>query len=472
MKRIDLESGLVRTLASAPQPRGGTWGSTGKIMFASGSAGSLNTVPAGGGEVQAVTRLDRPRQTGHRFPHFLPDGRHFLFYSIGTAEGRGVYLGDLGSTATERLFDADSAAVFSAPDFVLFARQGVLWAQRMEMTELRPVGDPAAVSAKVAVSGELFGDIALSETAPGLIAYRAAAGMRQFIWFDRTGRQVGAMGPPDDGQPSAPQLSRDGRTMTFRRTLNGNTDLWSIEASRQVLRRLTFDTARDYEAIVSPAGDRIVFTSDRNGLLDLYEMALFGNAAPAATPLLESSEHKNISDWSDDGKFLLYLVQSRTTANDVWVLPLSGDRTPIPVAQTPASEGRARFSPDGRWVAYESNESGRSEIYVQTFPDPVRRMQVSTAGGGTPIWRRDGAELYFKSPDDHLMAARIASKGADIDIGTPSVLFQLPPGPGREATTSWYAAAADGQRFLVNTLCRGRAHHGAAELEAPKLRRT
>ena len=153
LKRLDLESGLVRTLASAPQPRGGTWGSTGKIMFASGSAGSLNAVPAGGGEVQAVTRVDRPRQTGHRFPHFLPDGRHFLFYPIGTAEGRGVYLGDLGSTATERLFDADSAAVFSAPDFVLFARQGVLWAQRMEMTALRPVGDPAAVSAKVAVSG-------------------------------------------------------------------------------------------------------------------------------------------------------------------------------------------------------------------------------------------------------------------------------------------------------------------------------
>ena len=151
----------------------------------------------------------------------------------------------------------------------------------------------------------------------------------------------------------------------------------------------------------------------------------------------------------------MYSVQSHTTGNDVWVLPLSGDRTPIPVAQTPATEARARFSPDGRWVAYESNESGRNEIYVQTFPDPVRRTQVSTAGGATPLWRRDGAELYFRSPDDHLMAARIASKGADIDIGTPSVLFQLRPGPGREATTSWYAAAADGQRFLVNTFVEG-----------------
>ena len=173
-----------------------------------------------------------------------------------------------------------------------------------------------------------------------------------------------------------------------------------------------------------------MFTSDRNGVLDLYEMAPFGNAASAATPLLESSEHKNISDWSDDGRFLLYSVQSRTTGNDVWVLPLSGDRTPIPVAQTPATEARARFSPDGRWVAYESNESGRNEIYVQTFPDPVRRTQVSTAGGATPIWRRDGAELYFRSPDDHLMAARIAVKGAGHRRRHPVRVVPAAPRPG------------------------------------------
>ena len=456
LKRIDLDGGLVRMLATAPQPRGGTWGTQGTILFAAGSAASLNAVPAGGGNTAVVTRVESPRQTGHRFPHFLPDGRHFLFYVIGTVEGRGVYMGTLGSMDAQRLFDSDSAAVFAAPDRVLFAREGALWGQRLDLSVMRPVGEPVPISTQVAVSADLFGDVALSETAPGLVAYRVGAGKRQFRWFDRAGRQVGAVGDPDEGQPSAPQLSPDGRTVVFRRTINGNTDLWSMEAPRHALRKLTSDPSRDYEALWSPHGDRMVYTSDRNGVLNLYQTSLASGSAAAETPLLETSEHKNPCDWSADGRFILYSVQSQTTGFDLWVLPLFGDRMPTPVVRTAANELRGRFSPDGRWVAYESNVSGRSEVYVQSFPGPARPTQISTGGGSAPAWRGDGRELYFRSPEDQLMAARIASSGTRIDTDTPSVLFALPPGPHRDgASAVWYAADRDGQRFLVNTFVEG-----------------
>jgi eukaryotic-like serine/threonine-protein kinase len=263
LKRKDLDTGLVRTLASAPQPRGGTWGATGTILFAAGSAGSINAVSAGGGDVVSVTRVDRPRQSGHRFPHFLPGGQHFLFYSLGTPDARGVYIGTIGSTSAGRLSDADSAAVFAAPDRVLFAREGALWAQRLDINSARPIGEPVAVSTQVALAGERTGDVAVSETAPGLIAYRASAGPRQFKWFDRAGREVGKLGAADDSQPAAPRLSADDRTVAFRRTIGGNTDLWAIDTSRGVLRRLTVDPAGDYDAIWSPAGDRLVFSSNR-----------------------------------------------------------------------------------------------------------------------------------------------------------------------------------------------------------------
>ena len=455
LKRIDLDGGLVRTLASAPHARGGTWGRKGTILFAAGSAGSLHAVPAGGGDAVVVTRVERPRQTGHRFPHFLPDGIHFLFYATGAPAGRGVYVGTLGLTDTHRLIDADSAAVFAAPDWVLLGREGALLAQRLDLTALRPVGEPVPVSTRLAFDAQLFGDVALSETAPGLIAYRAGVGTRQFRWFDRTGRQIGAMGDPDDGQPTALQLSPDGRTAVFRRMLSGTTDLWSIEAGRNVRSRLTFDPARDDDAVWSPGGDRIVFTSNRKGVLNLYEISLSGGRASAATLLLETSEHKNTDDWSADGRFILFTVQSPTTGNDLWVLPLFGDRRPTAVAQTAAGERRGRFSPDGRWVAYESTESGRSEIYVQSFPDLARKTRISTAGGTTPVWRGDGHELFFCSPDDQLMAARIASSGTQIDSHTPSVLFALPAGPNRDSSQAWYAASRDGQRFLVNTIVEG-----------------
>ena len=452
LKRIDLDSGLVRTLANAPLPRGGSWGAKDTILFAAGSAGALNALPAQGGNPATVTHVDRPRQTGHRFPHFFADGQHFLFYSTGDREGRGVYVGTLGSTSGQRLFDADSAAVFLAPDWVLFGRQGALWAQRLDMTALRPLGEPAPVAPQLAVNADIFGAAALSETTPGLIAYRPGAGTRQFTWFDRTGRRVGTVGAAMDGELAGLRMSPDGRSVAFRRTVDGKSDIWTIELSRGILRKLTVE-AWAYDAVWSPGSDRIVFTSDRRGMLDLYQTHLSGGGPSAASELLTTVENKNVTDWSADGKFILYSVQSSSTGADLWALPLSGDRKPFPVAQTAATEVRGGFSPDGRWLAYESNESGRSDIYVQSFPQSGRKVQISVGGGTAPVWRADGRELFFRSANDHLMAARIAASETALSADAPEVLFALPPGPHRVGLGNipWFAAAADGQRFLVNT---------------------
>jgi Tol biopolymer transport system component len=452
LKRLDLDSGLVRTLAPAPIARGGSWGTQGTIVFAAGSAGSINAVSTNGGEVTTITHVDPPRQTGHRFPHFTADGRHFLYYATGDESGRGVYVAELGSSVARRLLEADAAAVFMAPDQVLFVRQGALWAQRLNLTDLQLIGEPAPVAKQVALNADLFGDVALGEAVPGAIVYRASVGKRQLKWFSRSGQPLGALGVPDESMPAGPKLAPDEQSVVFRRLVDGNTDLWSIETGRNVLRRLTVDAASDYELAWSPRGDRLAFGSNRKGVLDLYEMAV-GGATSEAKVLLETPENKNVYDWSADGRFVLYGVQSAKTGGDLWALPLDGERRPLAVSQGPFGENRGRFSPDSRMVAFESNESGRYEIVVQTFPEAGRKVQVSTDGGTTPIWRADGRELYFRSQRDQLTAARITLKGTTIDVGETQVLFALPEGPNHPTgSIAWYAASRDGQRFLINTL--------------------
>jgi Tol biopolymer transport system component len=396
-------------------------------------------VSAEGGTPVEATRLDVQRQTGHSSPSFLPDGRHFLFFVQGTPESRGVYLGSIDSTDAQRLFDADSAAVFWPPDRVLFARQGALMARRLDPGTLQLTGDLLTVAGQVvSITGERHCSVSASSVGP--IAYRPTVGERQLTWLDRSGRQAGTLGDADSSQVSALRLSPDGRTVALHRTVSGNTDVWLLDAARGVWRRFTTDPATEYNPTWSPDGSRIVFSSTRRqGVLDLYEKPVDGIASETA--LLASSENKNPRDWSPDGRFILHTVQSLKTGLDLWLLPLSGDRKPVTIAQTAFSEGNGRFSPDGRWIAYFSNETGRNEIYLQPFPGPGRKVQVSTAGGTSQEWRRDGRELFYLA-NDRLMAAPLTFNGSKVDVGTPVALFPVPAGTP-------YTAAPDGQRFLV-----------------------
>jgi len=440
LKRIDLGTGLVRVLASAPTPIWGTWNDEGTILFVPSPSTPLMRVGAGGQGLAQVTRLTPPRQISHRFPRFLPDGRRFLFFSLGPLESRGVYVGSLDSPETHRLLETDSPADFVPPDSVLFMRDGALLAQRLNLDTLQMEGDAAPVAARVAVAG--FSSVAVSGSTSGSIAYRAHAGERQSFWLDRSGRQIGILGGPDGAQPATPQLSRDDRLLALQRTVNGNVDIWVTDVERGGERRFTFEPVRDRTPVWSPDAHRVAFASERTGVFDIYERPFDGPGTE--TLLVASSDAKLVYDWSPDGRFVLYGVQDPKTGRDLWVVPVTGDRTPVLVAGTPFAEQGGRFSVDGRWIAYESNESGRTEIYVQPFPGSGTRIQMSTQGGQAPQWRRDGRELTYLAPDNRVMALPIEVTGSTVKPGTPVKLFTAPPGG--------FVMSSDGQRFLVSTV--------------------
>ena len=238
LKRIDLDTGLVRVLAGAPNYVGGTWNNEGTILFAPSPSTPLMRIGAGGRGLAEATHLDPPRQVSHRFPYFLPDGRHFIFLALGGLENRGVYIGSLDSRDTHRLFEADAPAKFLPPDLVLFVRDGALLAQRLNLDTLQMEGDPVPVATHVTLTPGNFNAIAASPSRSGLLAYRANDGARQSFWVDRVGRQIGMLGGPDAAQPSSDEgLSPDGRTVVRQRTVNGNTDIWLIDVERGMPRR-------------------------------------------------------------------------------------------------------------------------------------------------------------------------------------------------------------------------------------------
>jgi hypothetical protein len=389
------------------------------------------------------------------FPQFLPDGRHFLFYVIGSPGARGVYVGALDSPDGNRLADADGAAVYvdTSPGFVLFARQGTLVAQRFDARTFKLAGDPVIVAEHLAIK---FVHTAASSAATGTIAYRTAdAAALQLAWIDRAGKLLRAVGDSGSTAPLGLELSPDGTRVALDRAINGSADIWLIETTRNVATRFTFDPAADILPLWSPDSRRIVFSSNRTGAFGLYEKSVTGGGAER---LLLATPQKNPvgEDWSPDGRFLLYRVTD-ATGRDLWALPLVGPdgegRKPFPVVQTEFEEREGQFSPDGKWIAYASNRSGRFEIYAQPFPGPGGTPQVSSAGGVQPRWRRDGKELFYIAPDGRMTAVSVAAApdGQSLQIGQPVGLFASriarggTPGGDKHA----YAVSPDGQRFLI-----------------------
>ena len=285
LKRIDIGGGSPQTLTDACN-RGGTWSPDGTILFTRAAASPLSRIPASGGEPVAVTKLNK--QTNHRFPQFLPGGRQFLFYAQGTPETAGIYLGSLDSSETKRLAAADTAGVYSPDGWLLFIRAGTLLAQRLDLGRGELTGDPVTVADPVAFDAA-FNAGAFSVSAAGLVAYRSGgAGQRQLVWFDRSGKTLGTMGAPDANNLSSPILSPDGRRVAVSRTVQGNTDIWLLDATRST--RFTFDPSLDRFPIWSPDGSRIVFDSNRKGHRDLYVKS--SNGAGSEELLLESAQDK------------------------------------------------------------------------------------------------------------------------------------------------------------------------------------
>lgn len=437
LKRIDLATGAVQTLANAPTERGAAWNRGGTILFAPGGNGPLYRIPATGGQPVQVTRLRTPQEASHRFPQFLPDGRHFLFWIVGSPDAEGEYVGSLDNQDHQRVCVADGPVTFGAPDHIFLERESVVYAQRFDLDRMKPTGEPVAVASGVSGDRIIRGRVAASDN--GIVAFRPDVTVkRQATWLDRTGRPDGTVGEPLAGVRGG-ELSPDGHTLAIHTARGevGRPDELLMDMARGTLTPLTSE--RSGNARWSPDGTRIAFNGERTGILNIYSKVV-GSSTPADV-VLALNEAINLSDWSPDGKYILYATQSPTTARDVWAVPLEGaDRKPFPVVQTPAEERGARFSPDGKWVAYSSNETGREEIFVRPFPGPGPALRVSTEGGRLPFWRRDGKELYYLR-EGQLMAVPVngAARGA-LEIGMPQSLFKA---------GGIVVPETDGRRFLV-----------------------
>jgi Tol biopolymer transport system component len=472
LKRFDLGGGAAQTLAPVITGYGGTWNTNGVIVFAPSALSALMRVSATGGTPVAATTLG-PQQRGHVAPYVLPDGRRFLFYARGGPDAAGIYLGALDGTAPARLTSADSAGVYLPEGsglagafpggWLLWVRAGTLVAQRLDVAKAALTGEPMTLADAVE-SDDGFNRSAVSVAATGLVAYRTgAASQRQLTWVDRSGTVRGTIGDTDSSNLRNPRLSPDGHRVLVFRTVQGNRDLWLLDGARTS--RFTFDAAPDDFPLWSPDGTRIVFRSQQTSAGDLYQKLTSG--AGVEEPLVASGQTKNPSSWSADGRFLLYVNTDPQMSADLWVVPMVGDRTPSVFLKTPFYEAWGVFSPDGRWVAYQTNESGRNEIYVRPFVPPMvppgaagtttgaagGQWQVSAAGGIYPAWRPDGKELYFLNPAGAMMAAPITVTGATLAPGAPVVLFSTRMyGGGVEAQQGrQYDIAPDG-RFLINTV--------------------
>ncbi len=435
--RIDISGGPAQALAPAPIGMGGAWNVDGTILFAANTVSPLLRVPVAGGDAVPVTTLAVPRQLGHRFPSFLPGGRQFLFYAEGEPDVSGIYLGSMDGSPAKRLTAADSLGALLPPDRLLFLRQGALVARQLDATRGELTGDPITLASDV-------GSFSISTS--GIVAHRPAGGGRQarITWFDRNGQAV--VGPP--GFVNAPELSPDGRQVAFDRTTRGNRDIWLMDLARDSVTPFTVHPAVDGYPLWSPDGAQIVFESTRNGTFDLWIRSSSG-ASPEQL-LLEAPESEWPLHWSKDGRFLLYQTSDLETKWDLWVLPMIGsDRTPLVVANSPFVERMGQFSPDGRWLAYETNESGRPEIVAQAFPRASGRFAVSTGGGTAPRWRADGNEIFFIAPDGKMMAVPITTTGSAFEAGKPTALF--PTNIMGLPFKSQYTVSRDG-RFLVNNL--------------------
>lgn len=450
LKKVDVSGGTVQTLADAERRGGGTWNKDGVILFAPAFGGGLFRVSAAGGAITPVVTVGAPHnEISYFWPRFLPDGKHFLYLARSSrGEDSGIYIGSLDSTESKLLVQSGAGAMY-ALGYLLFLRGGALMAQPFDPDKLQLSGEPSQVAEEVGynpLNGRPF--FCVSNT--GVLVYRSnILRNSQLTWFDRTGRQLGTVGTP--GLMLTPSLSPDEKQVAILRTdLKSASDIWLVDLSRQSSSRFTFDPAMDTNPVWSPDGSRIVFSSNRSGQFDLYWKPSHG--AGNEELLFKSDNAKVVTDWSADGGLILYQESAANRMWDLWALPLVGDQKPFPIIQSNFRESQAKFSPDGRWIAYVSDESGTSQVYVQNFPNAGGKLMVSINGGFQPRWRRDGKELFYFGTDNKLMVVQVKTNGNDFQAGTPSPLFQATLIPPIPIGGSAGEVTHDGQRFLINVL--------------------
>jgi serine/threonine protein kinase len=442
LKRLDVGSEAVETLADAPVARGGAWQADDTIIFAPNPAGPLFRVPAKGGQPVAATKL-APGQNDHRAPFILPDNEHFIYYARGAPDVSGVHVSRLDGTGAKRLLEAEGAAVYTQSGYLLFPRQGELLAQRFDTGRLALEGEAFRIGENVAVNpGISLASLSASRSGP--IAYGTESIRRtQFAWFDRSGKPLETVGPADQRTLANPSLSPDGSRLAFSRVVGGNWDIWLLDMQGAASR---FTSARtlEFSPLWSHDGRRIYYESSNSSI---YSRSTVDDTPEE--PLLKDRTMVYPSDVSRDGRFFLY-ARGTGPSMDLFYIPLDGDRTPHPFLQAPFHERDGQFSPDGQWVAYQANEAGHYEVYVQRFPGGGDRTQVSAGGGQYVRWASDGSELFYVAADQWLTAVKVtvgASGNAVVGARTP--LFRINVESGFLSRQP-YVVSPDGRRFLVN----------------------
>lgn len=457
LKKLDISSGEMQTICDAPSGRGGTWNKDGVIVFTpDASAGmGLYRVSASGGTVTPIGKLDTNRkELSHRWPTFLPDGKHYLYMAANFAGQKGVdaiFVGSLESNEQHFVTKADANAAYAAPGYLLFYRDRVLLAQRFDLKSFDVTGETKVLltdvqyqpQVKRAIFGVSDDGLLLAQTGSGVA-------LSQPVWFDRKGKEMGVVGEPDVYGNVA--LSPNGQSVAVSVTDvgNQNTDVWTYDLQHGSTKRLTFDPAQDSTPIWSPDSAKLAFSSNRQSPSNpqannvVYTKNSDGKQEEKLI-VYGGGRNNYANDWSRDGKYILFARDA-----DLWFLTIPEAKSNFFLKAISVLRN-GQFSPDGRWVAYASNETGKWEIYVTSFPDAHGKWQISIGGGEQPRWRADGKELFYLSTDGKMMSVPVMT-GTTFDAGAPIALFQAAP---RQPVPLYdlfvYDVSRDGQRFLINT---------------------
>ena len=463
MKRIRPEGGPPQTVAELRRIQEATWGSQGDILFRSRNREPLFVIHETGGSPRQVTQLDvELTENSHRGPEFLPDGRRFLFTSrCADRDNNALYVASLDSPEVHRLMPAEAAVSYvpagaERPESLFYYREGALFARPFDADEEVFAGEPTLVTEDVHYNApSIAANFRVSADGSVIIFCPAGGDEGQLTWFRRDGEEVGRVGPP--GRSGQPRISPDGEAILFTspNPQNGNRDVWHTELARGITTRLTTHIANDWHPVWSPDGRQVLFSSDRSAGSSIYlKTSLDPGAGEEPIPELDPGSPQ---DWSRDGRWISYF-----RGQDVWVASLSGVVEAFPFLETSAWESNLRFSPDGSWIAYASDETGQWEVHVRPFDGGPAgtegRIQLSTGGGDFPVWGPDGRELFYMSGDDVLYAVDTANLGGREPVTLPSRLFQVCPDgrPINLATAGTpYASpydTLDGEQFLISCL--------------------
>ncbi len=448
LKRIDASGGSLQILCDAAGPRGGSWGSAGVIVFSANTGGEIERVAENGGRPTRLPHLTaRPGMNTNRWPSFLPDGRHFLYFALGgDPKSPGIHVASLDSKETTRLASADGGAIYAAPGFLLYRSGDRLMGQQFDAARRLLTGEAFPVAEQIWWDGIATTATAVSASDTGLLACQTGgATASRLLLYDRSGRELQAIGPA--GGYWEPTLSPDGRWLAVARMEPEGlgAGIWTSDVERGSFVRVSSQAVTPSTPLWSSDGRRIVYSTYPSGEIYVRD----ASAAEGERLLFRSPSFTPLDDWSRDGRLLFYEVLEWPTFHfDVWVRDLvSGQNRPV--LQAKFNQMGARLSPDGRWLAYESQESGTSEIFVRSFPEARERRRVSTGGGTQPRWRADGKEIFYVSPDRKIMAVDIRTEPR-FEAAAPHALFQTRILPTIEARNH-YDVTPDGQRFVVNS---------------------